>query len=92
MAHAAVYHLPINCSIAQIGDLRRDLQMLLRKRAAVALHGDGVGKIDAVGIQLLFAFVSGLAAAGRQWSWVNPSARLCTAARLLGMSEPLKLS
>lgn len=92
MANAVGYHLPSDCSIAQIDVLRRDLANLLEAGDTVNLHGEAVSRIDAVGVQLLLAFVMAMGARGVQWHWVEPSARLCTAARLLGLCHPLKFS
>lgn len=62
MARVLEYHLPSDCSIAQAVDLQRELAKLLRARAAVTvtLHADAVRKIDAVGIQILYAFMCAL--------------------------------
>lgn len=89
MGHTVGYQLPIDCSIARVDVLRRDLADLLTQGNALELNGDSVSKIDAIGIQLLVAFVRALAEKGMQWHWTDPSPRLQEAARLLGVSDSL---
>lgn len=83
------YHLPSDCSIAQIENLHRDLARLLDEESAVDFHGDAVNRIDAVGVQTLLAFVTAMSNRGLKWQWQNPSARLCSAVRLLGIGQLL---
>ncbi|MCR6653583.1 MAG: STAS domain-containing protein [Cellvibrionaceae bacterium] len=94
MARVLEYHLPSDCSIAQALDLQRELTKLLRARTAVSvtLHADAVRKIDAVGVQVLYAFLQALAERKSQLQWMAPSERLCNAVRLLGMQQLLNLS
>ncbi len=89
MATVVGYHLPSDCSIAQIESLHRDLTRLLDAGSAVDFHCDAVNRIDAVGVQTLLAFVAAMTNQGLKWQWQNPSARLCSAVRLLGVGQLL---
>lgn len=89
MATVVGYHLPSDCSITQIESLRGDLTRLLDAQSSIDFHGDAVNRIDAVGVQILLAFVTAMANRGLKWQWQNPSARLCSAVRLLGVGQLL---
>jgi len=78
--------LPATLTISQLIDLKEQLKQNLGHR--VQLCGAAVERVDTATLQLLLAFLNSHKVTV---GWVTPSAELCTAARLLGISSQLGL-
>lgn len=92
--NAVEVRLPANLTANNVHFIHKQLDALVERcvRERIVIHADGVVRADSAGLQILRAFV--LAAHQRHISveWDHPSARLCTAAEILGMNSALGLA
>jgi anti-anti-sigma regulatory factor len=74
----------------------RDLYATLIQGAVtgtiVIIDAAEVAKVDAAGLQCVFAAAVHLRTAGATWRWHNPSPALKSAAQLLGLDGALELT
>jgi len=84
--------LPADLGIEQAARLHALLSPHFEDAAPVTLAAGGVSRLHTAGLQVLAAFVSGRAAAGRATTLDNPSTELRSAAARLGLSRVLGLA
>ena len=82
---------PETLDIAVAEDFYPRLCAALQAPGTVRLELDAVGRVDAAGVQLLWAFVRDLRSAGRNVEWAGRSTALAKGARLLGLGGRLEL-
>ena len=82
--------LPEHLTLPHLGELRGRFASLLEAGDA-RLDGSGVARVDAAGLQLLFALQQAAADATRRVLWESPSAALRETATLLGLAAELGL-
>ncbi len=73
------------------GALHALLAPALQTKKTVTIEGGSVARLHGASLQVLCAFVSSRAAAGRKTSLVDPSPLLREGARALGLSSTLGL-
>lgn len=92
--NAVEVRLPANLTANNVHFIHKQLDALVERciHERIVIHADGVARADSAGLQILKAFV--LAAQQRHISveWDQPSARLRTAAEILGMNAALGLA
>ena len=91
MANAAEINLPENLTITNIHPVHELLEAMVDDQThdQIVIHAAAVQRADTAGIQLLYAFAK--AAKERQITldWDQPSAKLISAAEILGMKDSL---
>jgi ABC-type transporter Mla MlaB component len=80
------------CTVADAGLLKIHLAKLLDASAIVTLDISAVQRIDTAGLQVIAAFVRERESRGRQVQWRGQAPALSNAARLLGLSQVLRLA
>jgi len=85
------FRLPENLTIATINHLHEQFESLVDTKGcdAVVLQGDAVARADTAGIQLLAAFIQASRERKIAITWDHPSAKLCSAAELLGLDKTI---
>lgn len=79
-------------TIAQVSDLHKQWMDMLNSEGDIALDGSQVTSIDAASLQLIYTLWKEANKMKKNISWLNPSAALCDATRLMGMESGLQLS
>ena len=79
------------CTVADAGTLKSGLAKLLDDTGVVTLDIGSVQRIDTAGLQVIATFVRERESLGRQVEWRGAAPALTAAAKLLGLSEFLKL-
>lgn len=81
--------LPQGCTLAEAAMLKEQLMAHVGVQSELSLDASTVQRIDAVGLQLLVAFVRERSTSGRTTKWMARSAVFDTAARTLGLDQLL---
>jgi phospholipid transport system transporter-binding protein len=79
------------CTVADAGLLKIQLAKLLDESGIVTLDISAVQRIDTAGLQVIAAFVRERESRGRLVQWHGHAPALSNAARLLGLSDVLRL-
>ncbi len=87
----ATVKLPADLGIESARDLQKNLASSL-DAPSLTLDAHEVARIHAANLQLLLMFFRDRHAAGHRTQWRRPSATLCEAADVLGMTNLLELS
>lgn len=91
MATTVDFKLPENLTIASVNQIHEQFESLVETKDCdqIQLQASDVERTDTAGVQLLLALV--LASKERQIGivWEKPSAKLCSAATLLGLDNAL---
>ena len=86
------FECPKIFDIAKVQNIKEDLQHILEQGSdIIVLRAAQVERIDAAGLQLLCAFIRQTTTHTIKIRWESPSAALCRAAELLGLSDHLLL-
>lgn len=93
MAATIDFHLPENLTIANVQGLHEQLEALVGEKDfdKVVLQAEYVQRADTAGIQLLLAFVHATKERQIEIDWDQPSEKLCSAAKVLGLDSVLGL-
>lgn len=93
MAQISEIQLPAQLTINKVQALQEILEKIAddKNKDRVIIHAADVERVDTAGIQLLYAFVQEARRRGIVLEWDNPSAKLASAAELLGMLYALEL-
>lgn len=93
MAQISEIQLPAQLTINKVQALQEILEKIAddRNKDRVIIHAADVERVDTAGIQLLYAFVLEARRRGIILEWDHPSAKLASAAELLGMLSALEL-
>ncbi len=78
-------------SIADVGDVYAKLLTPLAENKSVKIDCSQIERIDAAGIQMLYAFSKEAAAHGHPLNWEQPSEAFVRSARLLGLAELMNI-
>lgn len=89
-AQAPVLCLESNMTIAEVGDLKLQMQPFLQSAGPVQIDGEQVEAIDGAGLQLLAALVKELIGKSVEVRWTGASESLRNAASLMGLAELLR--
>jgi len=85
----------INCEptvdITVVDELYAHLKKAMAEQHVVEIDAEQVERVDGAVIQVFSAFFKEAKTKDLSVSWKNPSLALCTAAKLLGVSEVLNL-
>lgn len=94
MAQIGEIQLPAHLTINKVPALQEMLERFAEDSSQdrVVIHAAQVERVDTAGIQLLYAFVREAQRRGIALEWDQPSAKLATAAELLGMRSKLEIS
>lgn len=89
MAHSVDFSLPENITIANIHGLHEEFEALVDKQDCdeVVLKAGAVSRADTAGLQLLVAFIQATRERKISVTWDHPSAKLCSAAELMGVAH-----
>ena len=83
--------LPSVLDISRVTEAKVGLLEALDRGGEVVVDGSHVERIDAAGVQLLYAFVRELVKQDRDFCWQTPSERLTSATACLGMQAHLQM-
>ncbi len=89
MDHETTFTCPASLDIAAAQASHERLQALLAADGDIRVVLEDLRRVDTAGVQLLWAFVRDVRAAGRTVHWVGASDALVGAARLLGIDARL---
>lgn len=88
----AMFELPIYFGIAQVSEVKDDLNKLMAKSSEkIALNGSDIESIDTAAIQLLISFVSHAREQGKEVTFSGCSEKLLNTANLLNVTSSLNL-
>ncbi len=79
------------CTVADAGSLKTGLAKLLDHSGIVTLDISAVQRIDTAGLQVIATFLRERESHGRQVQWRGDAPAMLNAAKLLGLSDLLKL-
>ncbi|WP_370978916.1 lipid asymmetry maintenance protein MlaB [Agaribacterium sp. ZY112] len=87
------FTLPESLTIAQAHALHDELEALIEKKEAdeLVLHASNVGRADTAGMQLMLALVRFGKERQMSISWDQPSEKIISAAKILGIHSELGL-
>ena len=83
--------LPSVLDISRVTEAKASLLEALDRGGEVVVDGSQVERIDAAGVQLLYAFVRELVRQDRDFCWQTPSEHLTSATACLGMQANLQM-
>lgn len=83
--------LPRSCTLRNAGELKSALLAADAEAESLQVDASGVEQIDCSGLQLLVSLVKTRRRNGRTVSFVQPSAALSRAARLVGLEPWIEL-
>ena len=94
MASEIDFRLPDNLTIANVQQLHEELEALVSEKDCekITLEAEGIQRADTAGLQLLLAFVNTAKEGHIGLAWNKPSAKLCSAASVLGLESALGLN
>jgi len=84
-----MFDLPSQLTIAQVEECKAELLTFIDANESVALNSSNVEKIDTVGIQLLLAVVTYIAAQNKELTWQCKSVVIQNVVQQLGLKEAL---
>jgi anti-anti-sigma regulatory factor len=84
--------LPEALTIAESGDCYRELRQCMEQGGDIEVDTDALNRIDAAGIQMLFAIQRTLHETGHALRWSRAGRTFADAAELLGMSASLGIT
>lgn len=85
--------LPENLTIAYIHPIHEQFEAAIddKDHDEILIKASEVTRADTAGVQLLYAFVKAAQEHNIKLDWHEPSAKLCSAASILGMEQILGL-
>ncbi len=81
--------LPTRLGIANVTAFREELSGAFDQNQAIEIGADAVERVDAAGLQLLFAFVAAAQSRGQKVEIKEPSSVFTQTVAMLGLSEAL---
>lgn len=90
-ASSGSFAVAAECTVADAGALKTSLAKLLDNSDTVTLDISAVQRIDTAGLQVIATFVRERESHGRQVQWRGDAPAMLAAAKLLGLSDLLKL-
>lgn len=88
---SGAFAIAAECTVADAGALKSGLAKLLDAPGVITLDIAAVQRIDTAGLQVIATFVRERESLGREVEWRGAAPALTAAAKLLGLSELLKL-
>ena len=86
-----VFKLPAECVVSGAGSLKADLARIIGCAEPVTLDAEQVQRIDTAALQVVASFVQERDKDGHATVWMGGAQALVSAAKLLGLSEILRL-
>jgi len=80
-----------NLNIAGVNLLHQDLKTAIHDADEIVLKADKIERIDAASLQIFAALFNETEKLGVTVRWDNPSAALIDSAKILGLSDVLKI-
>jgi anti-anti-sigma regulatory factor len=84
-----MFKLPPQLTIAQVDECKTELLTFIDDNETITLSSDDVEKIDTVGIQLLLAAITYIAAQNKELIWLCNSSVIQNSVKQLGLNEAL---
>lgn len=93
MTNLVNFQLPENLTISAVQGLHEQLESLIDKPENDKIHfkADAVARADSAGIQLLLAFIQSTKERKIELVWEEPSEKLVSAIKVLGLDESFGL-
>jgi anti-anti-sigma regulatory factor len=84
-----MFKLPAQLTIAQVEDCKAQLLIEIDKNDVITFDDSDVTSIDTVGVQLLLAAVTYIAANNKELFWSSTSSVIQTSVKQLGLNEAI---
>ena len=81
--------LPAELTIAKVEECKSSIIKELKEHDVIIIDDSDVVRIDTVGIQLLVAAVTYIAAQDKELKWQSTSSAVQEGVKLLGINEPI---
>jgi anti-anti-sigma regulatory factor len=84
-----MFKLPAQLTIAQVEDCKAQLLIEIDKNDVITFDDSDVTSIDTVGVQLLLAAVTYIAANNKELFWSSTSSVIQTSVKQLGLNQAI---
>lgn len=84
-----ILKLPAELTIAKVDECKSNIIKAVAEENTIIIDDSDVVRIDTVGIQMLLAAVTYIAAQNKELQWKSASTAIQESTKLLGLNEPI---